>query len=299
MKLNWPGFLILLVASSLAAQTPQLEQGLPGPHTYQDPSPMVEHTRAHPRWPEQILRGQREKLTLGTLFIPQRDENARTLRLFIFFHSNNAWLPEVAAAHEARMAVVTVYAGEGSSHYARLFARLGTFSKLIAEAAAKSGMQFSEIDLGGWSAGCGAEGAILSDPDSYRRVSRVLCIDGVHTGYVDGKPGPLESRLRPEPLEPWIRFGRDAIAGKKRLIITHSEIFPGTFASTTETADYLLRQWGLKTQAVLKWGPMGTQMLSETQAGRLLVIGFAGNSGPDHVDEMESLSEYLNWLMSN
>ncbi len=258
---------------------------------------MVEHTRAHPRLAKETPPGHREELTLGTLFIPQNDENARSLRLFIFFHSNNAWLPEAAAARESRMAVLTVYAGEGSSRYARLFTDPAAFSKLIAEAESRSGVKFSEIDLGGWSAGCGAEGAILSDPDSYRRVSRVLCIDGVHTGYVNGKPGPLESQIQPEPLQPWVKFGRDAIAGKKRLIITHSEIFPGTFASTTETSDYLLRQWELKTHAVLKWGPMGTQMLSETQAGRLLMIGFAGNSGPDHVDEMESLPEYLNWLM--
>jgi hypothetical protein len=297
MKLSWLNFLVILVAASLAAQTPHPEQGLPGPHTYQNPSPMVEHTRAHPRLTEQTPPGRREKLALGTLFIPQKDEKAASLRLFIFFHSN-AWLPQVAVAREPRMAVITVYAGEGSSRYARLFADPTEFSKLVAEAESKSGVKFSEIDLGGWSAGCGAERAILNDPDSYRRVSRVLCIDGIHTSYVNGKPGPLESQIQTEGLQPWVQFGRDAIAGKKRLIVTHSEIFPGTFASTTETADYLLRQWGLKPHAVLKWGPMQTQILSETQAGRLLVIGFAGNSAPDHVDEIESLPEYLKWLMS-
>lgn len=298
MKLSWLNFLVILVASSLAAQTPHLEQGLPGPHTYQNPSPMVEHTRAHPRLAKQTPPGRREKLALGTLlFIPQKNEKAKSLRLFIFFHSNNAWLPEVAVAREPRMAVITVYAGEGSSRYARLFADPTKFSHLIAEAESKSGVKFSEIDLGGWSAGCGAESAILDDPASYRRVSRVLCIDGINVGYVNGKPGPLESKIKTGKLQIWVKFGRDAIAGKKRLIITHSEIFPGTFASTTETAYYLLRQWGLKPHAVLKWGPMGTQILSETKAGRLLVIGFAGNSGPDHIDEMESLPKYLKWLM--
>jgi hypothetical protein len=41
---------------------------------------------------------------------------------------------------------------------------------------------------------------------------------------------------------------------------------------------------------------MGTQMLSETKAGGLLVVGFAGNSAPDHVDQFQSLPEYLRWL---
>jgi hypothetical protein len=36
----------------------------------QNPSPMVEHTRAHPRLKEQSPPGRREKLVLGTLFLP-------------------------------------------------------------------------------------------------------------------------------------------------------------------------------------------------------------------------------------
>jgi hypothetical protein len=41
---------------------------------------------------------------------------------------------------------------------------------------------------------------------------------------------------------------------------------------------------------------MGTQELSEVHAGKFLLIGFAGNSAPDHVDQLESLPEYLRWL---
>ena len=89
------------------------------------------------------------------------------------------------------------------------------------------------------------------------------------------------------------------MAGNKRLIITHSEIFPGTFASTTETADWLLHEWELKPHPVARFGPMGTQMLSRVSTGGLTVIGFAGNSAPDHVDQLHSLPEYLRWLQKN
>lgn len=290
-------FLVLAFAAWPAAQAcAQSQPASPGPMA-QNPSPMVEHTRAHPRLTEVHSSGKRYSLALGTLFVPAASEHRAGVRLLFFFHGGH-WIPEFAVARAKRMAVVTIQAGAGSSLYASLFADPARFPSLIADAEKQSGVKFSEIDLGGWSAGCGAERAILNDPDSYRRVSRVLCIDGIHTSYMNGKPGPLESQIQTEGLQPWVQFGRDAIAGKKRLIVTHSEIFPGTFASTTETADYLLRQWGLKPHAVLKWGPMQTQILSETQAGRLLVIGFAGNSAPDHVDEMESLPEYLKWLMS-
>jgi len=80
------------------------------------------------------------------------------------------------------------------------------------------------------------------------------------------------------------------------MIVTHSEIFPGTFASTTETADYLVSQLGLLRHAVLRWGPMQTQQLSEARAGKFLLIGYAGNSAPDHVDQLHSLPEYLRWI---
>jgi hypothetical protein len=115
----------------------------------------------------------------------------------------------------------------------------------------------------------------------------------MHTGYVSGKPGPEESQTETDKLDVFVRFARDAVAGRKQMIVTHSEIFPGTFASTTETADYLVSQLCLRRRAVLRWGPMHTQQLSEARVGRFLLIGYAGNSAPDHVDQLHSLPEYL------
>jgi hypothetical protein len=124
----------------------------------------------------------------------------------------------------------------------------------------------------------------------------VVCIDGMHTGYVDGVPGPLESKIDSEPLLVWRDLARDAIAGHKRFLLTHSEIFPGTFASTTETADWLLGQLGVRAKPVLRWGPMGTQQLSGYKAGGFELRGYAGNTAPDHVDQLHSLPHYLRTL---
>jgi len=260
----------------------------------QNPSPMVEHTRAHPRLLQETLPGRRETLELGTLFVPAGMELARRARLLFFFHGGT-WVPEVAAARN-RVAVVSVQAGSGSAAYVRLFEDPKRFLRLLDEAQAKAGIHFGRVMLGGWSAGCGAVRRILQAPDSYGRVGAVLCIDGIHTDYAEGHPGPLESKLGADNLEIWLQLGRDAVAGRKRAIFTHSEIFPGTFASTTETADYLAAQLGLRPRAVLKWGPMGLQQLSELRAGRLLLIGYAGNSAPDHVDQLHSLPAFVKWL---
>ncbi len=255
---------------------------------------MVEHTRAHQRLREESPPGRREQLDLGTLFIPA-ELKARTGVPVLFFFHGGTWLPEVAATRN-RMAVVHIQAGAGSGTYARLFDDPKRFLSLLEDAESKGGVRFGVVTLGGWSAGCGAVRQILKTPASYQRVSAVLLIDGMHTDYVDGKPGPLESQIAPDNLQIWLQLGRDAIAGRKRVIVTHSEIFPGTYASTTETADYLVAQLGMKLRAVLKWGPMGSQQLSEATAGKFRLLGFAGNSAPDHVDQLHSLAVYLKWL---
>jgi hypothetical protein len=65
-----------------------------------------------------------------------------------------------------------------------------------------------------WSAGCGAIREVLRAPEIYARTTAVLCIDGIHTGYRNGKPGPLESDLDTGNLDIWVQFARDAIARK-------------------------------------------------------------------------------------
>ena len=292
---------LALAPPALLAQAPAPAKPVASPAppaAAQNPSPMVEHTRTHPRLTKISPPGDRYPLPLGTLFVPQGLRPNRPATLLFFFHGGD-WLPELAVSRQRQMAVVRVQAGAGSGSYVQLFKDPTRFLSLIAAAESASHLHFSQIALGGWSAGCGAIRQILLDPASYDRVRRVLCIDGVHTGYTHDTPGPLESDIDATNLQIWLRFGRDAQAGKKRLIITHSEIFPGTFASTTETADWLLREWQLTPNPVARFGPMGTQMLSRVSAGGLTVIGFAGNSAPDHVDELHSLPEYLHWLQQN
>ena len=261
----------------------------------QNPSPMVEHTRVHPRLEQASPRGRREKLSTGSLFIPAKLQYKKKLPLFVHFHGAT-WLPEVAAARAGRSAVISIHTGTGSSAYAKQFSDPVLFGQILREASEKTGIAFGPISLTAWSAGHGAIREILQVPEYYDRVQKVLLIDGLHTAYAGGKPGPLESNLEPDHLEIFLKFAQDAVAGRKTLVITHSEIFPGTFASTTETADWLLAKLGLRRRATLRWGPMTMQQLSEVRAGKFRLIGYAGNSAPDHVDQFHSLPEYLKLL---
>src|SRR5438477_7602879 len=207
------GWLLLFLPFSLTAQGPA-----PMP---QNPSPMVEHTRAHPRLQEKAPEGRREKLAPGTLFLPAGLRLKSPTPLLMFFHGP-AFVPEVAAAQHGRMAVVSIHIGAGSGVYAEAFRNPTFFGALLQEAETKAGVTFQPITLAGWSAGCGAIRQIMSTPEYYDRIPNTIMIDGIHAGYAGGKPGPLESQIEPGNLKIFIRLARDAMAGKRRVIITHS-----------------------------------------------------------------------------
>jgi hypothetical protein len=286
--------LVLLLAVGIGASQEQPSKESPSKGAPQNPSPMVEHTRTHPRLPPAVPEGRSEKLSLGTLFIPAKLKLKSPVPVLFFFHSPDS-VPDIAAAQN-KMLAVNIRIGAGSSTYAKPFTDPELFGKLLQEAEQKAGVQLRPITLAGWSAGCGAIRQIMSTPKYYDEIANVIAIDGIHTSYVNGTPGPLESDIDPVPLQIFIKLARDAIAGKKHVLYTHTEIFPGTFASTTETADYILKQLALQAKPVVKWGPMGTQELSETRSGKFLMIGFAGNSAPDHIDQLQSFPTFLSWI---
>ena len=255
----------------------------------QNPSPMVENTREHPRIPQESPAGRRFAVDLGTLFVPRGSRP----ELLVFFHGGQL-IPE-AAAFAQRQSAVTIQLGPSSDSYVEAFQDQGRFLKLLDQVKARSGVAYSNVILAGWSAGCGGVRQIIRDDDAYKRISKVLCIDGMHAGYEPGSgpPGTKDTKLELDNLTMWLRLAKDSIAGRKRFVLTHSEVFPGTFASTTETADWLLAQLKIKRTPVLKWGAAGTQQLSEVDRGKLHVLGFAGNSAPDHVDQLYTVSKLL------
>jgi hypothetical protein len=229
----------------------------------------------------------------------------------IHFHGA-AWIPQqaVAALENATVAAV-VNLGTGSSAYDRAFDDGAAFDSLLAgigrevarargtAAGAERAPQVGRLTLVGFSAGHGAIRAILRSPRHAARIDAILLLDGMHTSYVpEGRVLADAGTLDTTNLAAFAAFARAAMRGEKRFVVTHSEIFPGTFASTTETADWLIGAVGLRRTPVLQWGPRGMQQLSQVRAGRFTVLGYAGNTAPDHVDHLHALPELLARLLS-
>jgi len=296
--------LVLVVFAVLYRATPVAAQVSP-PAAAQNPSPMVELSRAHERIETHELPGTKRTFDgpVGKpveLFIPAEVRRAGALHLVIHFHGG-AFIPEYAVSQlggDHVVAVVSIAPGSGA--YDRAFTEPAVYDTLLAairreaSAALNSAATFVDVTLVGFSAGHGAIRAILRDSAHFAQVNAVLLLDGMHTSYIPentvvAKGGKLDE----SNLEAFTRFARAAIKGEKRFLVTHSEIFPGTFASTTETSDYLIATLGLKRVPVLRWGPRGTQQLSEVKAGKFEIEGFAGNAGPDHIDQFQGMPEFL------
>lgn len=265
----------------------------------QNPSPMVDSTRAHERVVQRALRGQR--LTIDgvlpkpvDILITPAAAAAGTADLVLHFHGS-AWLPmQSAEATGLPLVIASVHLGTGSSRYAMPFADEKVFPGLV-ERIRQVAPGIDRTYLAAFSAGYGAIRAILrQEPDA---VDGVLLLDGLHASYVpDAKPVAEGGTIDVTGLEPFVRYAERAVRGEARLVVTHSEIFPGTFASTTETADHLLGSLSLEREAVLRWGPLGMQQLSEARSGGFHVLGFAGNTAPDHIDHFHAWQQFFELL---
>jgi hypothetical protein len=248
--------------------------------------------RSHPRLKKDNPEGQRYKLAIGTLFLPKELKREGTVPLFIHFHGAN-WVPELAAAQHGKTAVISVQLGTGSTAYGQPFEDAKAFGNMLGEAEKKAGVKFGPITLTAWSAGYGAVRAILRHGDDYDRVQTVILLDGIHAGYVKDSGAKGSAKLVPGDLDSFVKFAKDAAAGKKRFVVTHTQIVPGSYASTTECADYLLEQLKVERKESKKVGPMLTQQLSEAKQGNFLVLGYEGNEAADHVDLLHALPDYL------
>jgi hypothetical protein len=268
----------------------------------QNPSPMTDTTRPHPRISQTEAAGKRTELATlkgAILFTSPKVKTQKAVPLIIHFHGA-AWLMEYhVAKHFPKAALITVNLGSGSRVYGNPFTQPEMFKNLIDEASRVLELKkgWSSITLVGFSAGYGAIRAILRHEVNFKIVDNVLLLDGIHASYVpEGQRLADGGIIKADDLDSYIKFAREAVLGKKKFMISHSEIFPATYASTTECVDYLLTTLELRRQAKLQKGPVGMQQLSRVDVKGFHIRGYAGNTGADHGDQLQAMPEWLKIL---
>lgn len=240
-------------------------------------------------------------LATGTLIVPEgfSPDKEGAVHVLMTLHSFERGVQEFLDWNEPHWALVAVHNPGFSSVYRRLFERPQLFLELIDESrqaleehTGVDSLTVETVWIAAFSAGYAGAREILADPQCYERLDGLILLDCPHTGYTE------TGEVVPHQMEHFVRFALDAVQGDKRFLITHSEIVPGTYASTTECADYLLNAAGMERKPMS--GVNDEEMSARSQAwkGKFTIYGFAGEEAPHHMQHLYSLDQWLrdDWI---
>jgi len=191
--------------------------------------------------------------------------------------------------------VVIVNWGIGSGAYEDYFQGAGALGQMldwvdrsIDHACGLTTSGIRRVALSAWSAGYGAIFRILQHPEDRARVDALLMSDGMHVGYV--RPG----QVNPASMQVYADFAHLAVNGDKLFGITHSAIEPGRYASTRETAEYLVSHEHVSLKLLDEQGPRPKMWLtSSADQGDFHMRGFSGTQPGDHAQHLHALGDFL------
>ncbi len=153
----------------------------------------------------------------------------------------------------------------------------------------KEDESWQRVAVSSFSAGYGAVRQLLKNEAAFDRIDALLAADSLYASLeaeLDTRR-PLAAHMRD-----YTRFARRAAAGEKIFVLTHSAQ-ETSYASTTETADYLLEAADIKRRLVEDESRGPLQPASTATAGNFKVFGYHGIQGEDHLLHLRLL--YLWW----
>jgi hypothetical protein len=249
--------------------------------------------------PDTGLRGYHEwdrAPSTGQMIVPKDLRLGPNGEFDVFFHfhghepARKAWVQAMTSA-----VLVGVDLGMGSGNYQTKFQNreefrylLGSVEAGVARHLGVTSAQAGRIGLSSWSAGYGAVGQILRDSKLRERIDTVVLLDGLHAG-IDG------STIEAVKLEPFLGFAREASLGDKFMFVSHSSIIPPNYASTTQTANYLIWRLGGEPETTTSrpGDPVGLDLIRRFSNGEFHVRGFAGNDTLDHCAHLSLYEDVL------
>jgi hypothetical protein len=246
--------------------------------------------------------GRRVPLVEGaTLFVPEGYRPAAGGVVDVVFHLHGApSVVEPALTAAGWTAVLVEFNRQGLSNvYTRPFSDRALFPRLLDAALAgvkRLGLadepRAGRVVVSSFSAGFGGVRELLKVPGHFARIDGLILADSLYCGY-QGDAAGAGGEKRPDPalMDGFRRYAREAAAGRKAMLVTHSAQVPGGYASTTETADDLIREVGGTSEpASVAWADGWTQT-RRVRKGRLLVLGFSGAEGADHMQHLRQIGK--------
>ncbi len=194
---------------------------------------------------------------------------------------------------------------EPFSHNRQLFATILDESLAILRTQPDFGEQteWGTMAVSSFSAGFGAVRELLKTPAYFDRIDGIFMVDSLYCGYVgDGTDEVQDGVVHPGLMQDFLRYAKASVDGKKTMIITHCmEPTPG-YASTRETADYLLLQLDLKAEpidvvvnvsAARQESPGVLRLYRKASRNRFSLYGSTGLGATDHVEHLRRMAHWL------
>lgn len=245
-------------------------------------------------------KGER-KVTRGgrVVFIPNGCGSVATsYDLLVHFHGAPTAMEPAFEKSGINGVLAILNLGTGSGKYEDAFQVRGSFddlvrrvSEVVREMCPGAAAAPRRIALSGWSAGYGAIWRILDRQADADRVDAVLLADGLHAGF---EPDKKRQRVvNWAQMAAFTLYADRAVAGEKLMAITHSSI-ETPYASTTETASFLLQQENVPKEPANTPGPRpGMTLLYRADRGNFHVQGYSGGDKPAHCDHLYAIGDTL------
>lgn len=265
---------------------------------------------ASPRADANLDRSGSSLAGSGVLFVPPSFQSADgVFDLLVFFHGNAELVAQSAAAAHLNALVLVINVGTGSGAYEAHYGVSAMFPHelgRVVEIASSRGLvgaRMGRLALGAWSAGYGALLRLLAQNDVRSNVSAVLLADALHSNLKDGFGRTVDI----ERMAPFVQFAREAAAGDKLFVMTHSEVNEFRYATTTETASALIQEVGAYRERATDWPdrpsfPLARKVMvqdkwleqrSEAHKGHFHVRGYRGEREDDHIAHLAQISKTL------
>lgn len=226
------------------------------------------------------------------LFVPAgyRPEAGDRFPVLLHLHGAPATVEAALAACGAPAVLVEFNRKGLSSVYTKPFSDPALFPRLLEntrQALKDAGLAESpvlgRVIVSSFSAGFGGVRELLKVPEAFDRIDGLILADSIYAGYTGDRT------VDPALMEGFARFARRAAEGTKTFVLSHSAQVPGTYASTTETADFLIAAVGGQPEPTDLDRGDGWRQTRRFQRGGFLVLGFAGAEGDDHLRHLRKI----------
>jgi hypothetical protein len=245
--------------------------------------------------PPESPKGQRFALTDGQLFVPDGFRAAdKGFDLFLHLHGS-AKVTESNFARSGHCGVLMTVVIPGlSSVYTKRFQDGKAFPRILDEVQAKLREQklvekpvFRRVIVSSFSAGYGGVREMLKDQVACDRIDALVLADTVYAGY---SGDPAQHKVNADQMVGFLKFARLAVEGKKWMILSHCELQPDGYASTADTADYLLGELqGKRKKPTMDWPAENLKLQSQFRCQQFEIYGFTGTTGADHMRHLQEI----------